>query len=1029
MTMNKKIISLAVGAVLTTASQVASAALPVKVSLDSTSGAAYVCNAGAGIPPDACSFGTDVPSGSWFGMDGSGNGSIQPGEKVRIDVLNPLFFDDLTAATGSHPGSINGSETPVSDIWEFFGGTGMDYLTSAIIDNGNGTLGMTGWTVAWNGIPVIPMGGDTANFAGDTGLANIVCNPVDCSGGATYTLDYEAHVPLGDVSGFGGVFYALHLVGTVIDNNLAPTATAEPLATAMAPSTSILIDLPGNMTDPDGPGVDNDSFVISNISARAPTIEVCTGAATPNALCQAAGEVVYTDTAGTETMGTPDPFSYTVADGLGKVSAVYNVEVTITNAAIPPQTQPFSVLTQKDQAIDVDVVAQTTAGDNPIDPTTVNVTIENNGTTSVNGTTGVVTFTPTTSYIGTADFSYTVDDTLGNTSLAAQVTVTVNDPPVAGNTTVSVDRNSNVVVDVIPLTSDSDGTVDVATVMATPDVNGTAIADLTGRVTYTPTFGVPYIGPAQFTYTIDDNDGGTSSPGTVTVNIVNALPIAADDIRSIDTTVTPEIAIDVLTNDTDTDGTIDNTTVSISTNPANGNVVIGGTGLVVYTPTIGFVGPDTFTYTVLDNDGGVSNLATVSITVSDAADFCTNAPLAADMCFLQLDPGKNTGVTPVTGDGSYFTMETQPGVPLPTFLVGLNGLQINNTQPASTKPLIPNIDQPWQFFGNLGVHQTTIAPTVKSDDSNGNVILDLSGWNVSWNQIDSIPLGTDAHSGGVDGEAVMTCYSDDLVAQTPGDCSASNVYALDYYATVPLGDPSGFGGVKYRLHLEGTVAASGIIFSPSVPPNTTDIQAIDGAGNVVTVQPGSIAIAAGSTTGTGLTAADTGVTDPLLNPNDGIQCQGGCVDFVVTGFTGDYADIIYRLSSPLIQGAIYRKLVNGVWGGLDSSGDDQLGSNAEVAGACTDDQFAPGLIAGNQCIFLRIYDGGPNDLDGVKNGTIVDPGGALVAGSPNVPAGSTSGCSITTTKVGISERADWFIVAGFIVWLGLIGYRRNKVVN
>jgi hypothetical protein len=30
-------------------------------------------------------------------------------------------------------------------------------------------------------------------------------------------------------------------------------------------------------------------------------------------------------------------------------------------------------------------------------------------------------------------------------------------------------------------------------------------------------------------------------------------------------------------------------------------------------------------------------------------------------------------------------------------------------------------------------------------------------------------------------------------------------YVLDYHATVPVNDVSGFGGVQYALHLEGTV--------------------------------------------------------------------------------------------------------------------------------------------------------------------------------------------------------------------------------
>jgi len=194
-------------AVPTTAS-----AAPVN-GLAAVSGADYVCNAGAGTPPDSCSYGTNVTSGSWFGMDGSGNGSISNGEKVRIDVLADYDFNDLTTATGSHAGSINGSESPVSDIWEFFGGTGMHYLTSAMADNGDGTVDMTGWTVAWNGIEAIPMGGDTANFGSDTGLAALSCG--SCNVGDAFTLDYAAHVPLGDASGFGGVLYELHLEGTV----------------------------------------------------------------------------------------------------------------------------------------------------------------------------------------------------------------------------------------------------------------------------------------------------------------------------------------------------------------------------------------------------------------------------------------------------------------------------------------------------------------------------------------------------------------------------------------------------------------------------------------------------------------------------------------------------------------------------------------------------------------------------------------------------------------------------------------------
>jgi hypothetical protein len=80
-----------------------------------------------------------------------------------------------------------------------------------VTDNGNGTLNFTGWGMTWNGISNVPMGGDTVNYPADTGNATIVCAHNPCQSGDTYTLDYTAHVPNGDPSGFGGVHYKLHL--------------------------------------------------------------------------------------------------------------------------------------------------------------------------------------------------------------------------------------------------------------------------------------------------------------------------------------------------------------------------------------------------------------------------------------------------------------------------------------------------------------------------------------------------------------------------------------------------------------------------------------------------------------------------------------------------------------------------------------------------------------------------------------------------------------------------------------------------
>ncbi len=175
--------------------------------------------------PGACLYDLEtIASGSFFSLDSNGDGVVQDGEKVAIDALATLDFNNTTAATGSHAGPVDGSESPVSDIWEFFGGTGMHYATSALVDNGDGTVDMSGWNVTWNGIASIPRGGDTAHFAGDTGLAALSCGA--CGVGDAFTLDYAAHVPLGDASGFGGVGYALHLEGSVATVSAVPVPAA-----------------------------------------------------------------------------------------------------------------------------------------------------------------------------------------------------------------------------------------------------------------------------------------------------------------------------------------------------------------------------------------------------------------------------------------------------------------------------------------------------------------------------------------------------------------------------------------------------------------------------------------------------------------------------------------------------------------------------------------------------------------------------------------------------------------------------------
>jgi hypothetical protein len=144
-------------------------------------------------------------------------------------------------------------------------------------------------------------------------------------------------------------------------------------------------------------------------------------------------------------------------------------------------------------------------------------------------------------------------------------------------------------------------------------------------MTYTPNLN--FNGPASFTYTVTDNAIPALTSASATVNItvtpVNDPPITVNDTANTPANVA--VAISVLANDTDVDGTIAVNTVSVTQSP-NGLVTVNGvTGVVTFTPNLNFTGPATFKYTVADNLGAVSAFATVTVNVATATGTVTVA--------------------------------------------------------------------------------------------------------------------------------------------------------------------------------------------------------------------------------------------------------------------------------------------------------------------------------------------------------------------------------------------------------------------
>ena len=106
----------------------------------------------------------------------------------------------------------------------------------------------------------------------------------------------------------------------------------------------------------------------------------------------------------------------------------------------------------------------------------------------------------------------------------------------------------------------------------------------------------------------------SSSEILIVAGALNSAPVVDDDTASVDEDGTVEI--NVLSNDTDGDGTIDLTSVEIVSPPSNGSVTVNGiTGNVTYEGNPDFSGADQFTYSVGDDDGATSGAATVVVTV------------------------------------------------------------------------------------------------------------------------------------------------------------------------------------------------------------------------------------------------------------------------------------------------------------------------------------------------------------------------------------------------------------------------------
>ena len=218
---------------------------------------------------------------------------------------------------------------------------------------------------------------------------------------------------------------------------------------------------------------------------------------------------------------------------------------------------------------------------------------------------------------------------------------------------------------------------------------GTSVLNITATVLATGSYGnTATITSSNETDPDPSDDDDTNTP------VVNVPPVANDDTGNRTTQDTPITVNTVGGNDSDSDGTIDPSTIILidPSNPSNtgsvgsplvisgvGTYAVDASGNVTFTPEPSFTGAADIYYTIEDNDGAVSNEATIGIVV--------NAPPVAND-----DTGNSTSEdTPITINAIGGNDSDPDGTVDPSTIILIDPSNPSNTGSVGAPLIIPGI--------------------------------------------------------------------------------------------------------------------------------------------------------------------------------------------------------------------------------------------------------------------------------------------------------------------------------------------------
>lgn len=257
------------------------------------------------------------------------------------------------------------------------------------------------------------------------------------------------------------------------------------------------------------------------------------------------------------------------------------------------------------------------------------LSVEINGTGTEVIAAGGMTGVPCTGTFNIADITGVTLDIIttnanGTDSLNNPIQDNSNQIPVAAddtfNTTYTVAIGGNVSLNDTPGEAPNSWTL----VTGVPGGEGTLTFNNDGTFTYNPGM---FTGPTSFTYEITDTTPDTSNTATVTINVVDQIPVAQNDTIGVAFGVTynGNVTVDNGSGADDL-GDLPATVNLVADVPVGqGTLTLNADGTFTYDDG-GYIGTTSFTYNITDTNGDTSNTATVDLTVEVV-------PFAADDSF------------------------------------------------------------------------------------------------------------------------------------------------------------------------------------------------------------------------------------------------------------------------------------------------------------------------------------------------------------------------------------------------------------